>query len=93
MPVIPGVEGGAVMLAGSRLANGASVNAGTETTILRLTRGGEVRGRPVAGGLDMAARRGIGAGGRSVFRGAASASSASHSPGDIGSGRVITGSQ
>ena len=43
VPVIPGAEGGAVMLAGSRLANGASVTAGAEPTVLRLTRGGEIR--------------------------------------------------
>ena len=42
VPVTP-VSSGAVMLAGSRLAAGSSVTAGSDTAVLHLGRGGEVR--------------------------------------------------
>ena len=42
VPVNP-VSSGAVMLAGSRLAAGSSVTAGSDTAVLHLGRGGEVR--------------------------------------------------
>ena len=42
VPVTP-VSSGAVMLAGSRLSAGSSVTAGSDTAVLHLGRGGEVR--------------------------------------------------
>ena len=42
VPLSPGANG-AIVMAGSRLANGAAVSAGADTAILKLTRGGEMR--------------------------------------------------
>jgi hypothetical protein len=42
VPVSPGGSGG-VTIEGSKLATGSSISAGSETAILHLTRGGEVR--------------------------------------------------
>lgn len=41
VPVSPG-SNGAIVMAGSRIANGASVSAGADTAVLKLTRGGEM---------------------------------------------------
>ena len=42
VPVSPGTNG-AIVMAGSRIANGAAVSAGADTAVLKLTRGGEMR--------------------------------------------------
>lgn len=41
VPVSPG-SNGAILMAGNRIADGASVSAGADTAVLKLTRGGEI---------------------------------------------------